>query len=429
MLSAEAGLYDTWNNRVKLSFTNQPSGPLTNFPVLITLSTNVPGFRYADFTNAATGGDLRFADANGMTALNYEIEKWDTNAASYVWVQVPLLSSSNDFIYAYWGKDITAAPCTTNGAVWTDGYAAVWHLGDSVSPALDSTANNNIGAFNKWWTGSMLASNEWQLETTVGGSDNIPAFNVMIGTNKYSAADTAAITTGQWYPITGVRSGTNLFLYLNGQQRAKTSGVTGAVNNVGRDLYLGYFPQTPTLSPRAQIDEARVSLVARSSNWVYACYQNQKSNSTFVAYGTTARIELSALPPSNIGATSVRMNVRVDWFGSVEAPSVYFCWDDADKGIFGGTSAWGHVNFVGASWSEGQSFSNDVTILLSGSNYSYRCYATNSASEIWSGPQALRTIALASVTNTGAVVLGPSTVSLRGTVLDTGGELPNVSFL
>ena len=35
---------------------------LTNFPVLVRLSENIPGFRYADFT-LPNGGDLLFFDA------------------------------------------------------------------------------------------------------------------------------------------------------------------------------------------------------------------------------------------------------------------------------------------------------------------------------------------------------------------------------
>lgn len=85
-VSGHAGTFDAWNYRMKVSFTNytRPEA-LTNFPALVVLSTNIPRFRYSGFTSSS-GSDLRFASSNEATELNYEIERWDTNGASYVWV-------------------------------------------------------------------------------------------------------------------------------------------------------------------------------------------------------------------------------------------------------------------------------------------------------------------------------------------------------
>ena len=86
------GIFDDWNGRMKVTFPLDLSATLTNFPALLVLNTNTPGFRYADFKAADGKADLRFTASDEITELNYEVEKWDTNGDSFVWVQVPELS-------------------------------------------------------------------------------------------------------------------------------------------------------------------------------------------------------------------------------------------------------------------------------------------------------------------------------------------------
>gem|GEM_PF-1413479 len=83
-----AGQYDAWQHNMKVTFNYGEWERLNNFPALIILNTSIPGFSYSQF--AANGQDLRFEDANGV-ALAYEIEKWDPNGSSYIWVRIPEL--------------------------------------------------------------------------------------------------------------------------------------------------------------------------------------------------------------------------------------------------------------------------------------------------------------------------------------------------
>lgn len=83
---------------------------LTNFPVMIVLSNNVggSGFSYSQFASPS-GKDLRFTNVVSGP-LNYEIDTWDTNGVSVLWVQVPLFAS-NANVWALWGDpDHAAAP-------------------------------------------------------------------------------------------------------------------------------------------------------------------------------------------------------------------------------------------------------------------------------------------------------------------------------
>ena len=112
------------------------STTLQNFPVLVRLSAGSPsGFAYAD---APAGTGMRFADSEG-NVLAHEIDTWNTDGTSLVWVSVPSLSGSSTTINMYWGAGdhqlATLPPC----AVWTNAnYGQVLHF---------SKAANNDGLY------------------------------------------------------------------------------------------------------------------------------------------------------------------------------------------------------------------------------------------------------------------------------------------
>lgn len=138
----------TSNLKITFSGYNQVGG-VTNFPVLVRLSTNVPGFSYAQFASPI-GADLTFTYLTNLQALPYEIEQWNPAGESIVWVQVPSLSSTNDYIMAYWGNpaQTNAAASNTNGAVWKSplstmsDFDLMWHLNQTNFPFTDSMLQN-----------------------------------------------------------------------------------------------------------------------------------------------------------------------------------------------------------------------------------------------------------------------------------------------
>ncbi len=75
------------------------------------------------------GQDLRFIDADDNTVLSHEIEVWDPQGRSVVWVQIPEFTA-DDSIYMYWGNG-TASNGVDAPGVWSPGYAGVWHLDDN----------------------------------------------------------------------------------------------------------------------------------------------------------------------------------------------------------------------------------------------------------------------------------------------------------
>ncbi len=118
------------------------SETLQNFPVLVRLSEGSPvGFSYADFYNPGDvpGADLCFLDAKG-NAIPHEIDTWNPQGESLVWVTLPEMANGTEF--AMWYRS-SKSGAVVNGGVnaWAD-YTGVWHLGETgsgVQSAADSS--------------------------------------------------------------------------------------------------------------------------------------------------------------------------------------------------------------------------------------------------------------------------------------------------
>ena len=120
---ASAAFYD---KTLAITVTGVPSGvTLADFPLLVRLSESaIAGFSYQDFQGTG-GSDLRFETADG-TGLAYEVDTWNENGESLVWVKVPQLSQG-DVITMRFGSASPDANDPT--AVWAN-YVAVYHGND-----------------------------------------------------------------------------------------------------------------------------------------------------------------------------------------------------------------------------------------------------------------------------------------------------------
>ena len=106
---------------------------LVDFPVLVRLREGFPtGFTYADA--GTDGAGVRFADADG-NLLAHEIDTWDPQGESTVWVKLPSLTNGT-VVRVYWKAGEAALPEVTASDVWTR-YVAVLH-GSDYTNASDS---------------------------------------------------------------------------------------------------------------------------------------------------------------------------------------------------------------------------------------------------------------------------------------------------
>ena len=318
--------------KMKIAFGGYNKGEaLTNFPALVVFSNAMSaGFAYADFAST-NGYDLRFKDATETQELNYEQDKWNPAGNSYVWVQVPVLTN-NAYIWAYWGDPSLTTPpaCTTNGATWTANYLGVWHMNETnaAGKVADSTSfkrlGSNVGSAN---TAGLIGSarsfdgvsarvevpDAAELRFTASSSYEVSAWVYLSSTpnnawkglvtksrdaslwessaspdNWYFTSGSSSITgpgvqTG-WHYLAGIQDagGNKTRLYVDGVQ-VGTPGTAGTANGSGDLWFGGAKSQSEYFS--GSLDEIRVGNMARSSNWVWACYMTVGSNPAFTSYG------------------------------------------------------------------------------------------------------------------------------------------------
>ena len=132
--------------------TSVGTASYSDFPVLVRLSKEIAGFDYAALAVSLRGHDLLFTDETG-TRLNFEVETWNTQGESLVWVKVPTLSASTA-ITCYYGSDKVAVEALEPEKTWSR-YVGVWHFAPSEAggmTAADATGHGLDGTAGKAFT-------------------------------------------------------------------------------------------------------------------------------------------------------------------------------------------------------------------------------------------------------------------------------------
>ena len=116
------------------------STTLADFPLMFKLADNSPiGFSYADCEPAT----LRFADADG-NIVPHEIDTWNTDGTSIVWVRVPELSGTATELSMYYGGSGDGVAINA-GEVWSPSGHGARRPAISKTPAKTARAFPGIG--------------------------------------------------------------------------------------------------------------------------------------------------------------------------------------------------------------------------------------------------------------------------------------------
>ena len=161
--------------------------PLSDFPLLVRLESSIQDFDYADFHQ--NGADLLVTDTEDRP-LPYELENWDTNGESRLWVQVPSVAEGTT-IRVYYG---TTATVDEVDGMWS-GYAGVWHLneaGDGAVTVLDVTTNALSGVCHET-SAAVLGGVLGGARYITSNTDNNPGFNSGITVDLSDAAKKGAV--------------------------------------------------------------------------------------------------------------------------------------------------------------------------------------------------------------------------------------------
>lgn len=348
-------------------YTNAAS--VREFPVLIRLSPNMPGFFYSQFISPSDGADLRFAASSGRS-LPFEIEQWNPNGESLIWVQAPSLTGTYDYITALWGNASDISASHANGAVWStlsgsNDFLVVYHLNQTGFPFADSTlqypassgiapasTNGKIGrgsAFNgsqflnsglvnlgksftlsAWVNISPSVMNEQTIWCNKQGGWNTAGFDFYV--NSYQTNDgkiyfdTAdglggnvsartvanAVGFGQWHLLTSALDGANgsVHVYVDGQDQTLNTGVDTAfqVTNYVRcgALLTGTPGPTGGLPFTGSMDEARIENGVRTPAWIWASWATV-ADPSFATYGAVS------LAPVTLQSQMVNGKLVLHW--------------------------------------------------------------------------------------------------------------------
>lgn len=321
-------------DRSKITST---SGPLNNFPVVITVTD--PDLRYtgsSGFMGKSDATDLVVTWGDGVTKLDHEIESYNSSTGEIVlWVEVPILSSGSDTpLYIYFGNSGAADQQNVNG-VWDSNYKLVWHLpnGSSLS-ANDSTSNANNGTVSsatatggKVGGGANFSGTSQEITRAntaslgVGAGDSTISAWIYInsyasaaavydkgasGTRDYAFFVTSetsghiaygnsggsswtgtGFTTGSWHYLTVTQTGGTATIYLDGVQNFTKAVIVAA--NTTASLSLGGNPSTGGSYWNGKIDEFRISGSVRSTDWMTTEFNNQYNPGSFYSYGGLER--------------------------------------------------------------------------------------------------------------------------------------------
>ncbi|MEQ2009367.1 MAG: DUF2341 domain-containing protein [Limisphaerales bacterium] len=319
--------YVGWQHSGALTILTTPDGAnlpagaaVEGFPLLVRLHKD-----WFDFKQAKPdGADVRFADHTGK-ALAYQIEEWDAaGGTASVWVRVPRIEgNARQAIRVHWGK-ADAVSESSGKAVFNEsnGYLSVWHLGDTVRDevgTLDSkdtgTSVTNgiigrarhfpgkVGVFGgdkipNYPSGASPHSSEVWFRTRTANS-TLVAWGNEQGQGKvvmqlrspphirmdcyFSGGDVVGsrLPLGDWtHVIHTYRQGESV-IYVNGQPTG-TNASKGSPLNVRTParLWLGGWYNNYNFV--GDLDEVRISSVARSADWVRLQFENQKPQQTLV---------------------------------------------------------------------------------------------------------------------------------------------------
>jgi len=341
LLPALALAASWWNNdwkyRKELGFDLSPagadvSGSLQNFPVLVRLS--LANFSYFNDTKA-DGSDFRLISGDDKTPLKFHFEKYDPqDQMAFLWVEVPQLTggAKSDKIYAYYGNPDAPAAADAPGTYDTS-QVLVLSFAETTGLPLDSTAykNNATASTAELTPASLIAGGAkfaGQQSITVPASPSlrlIPAQGLTMSTwlrieqpqqavvlslsdqgkslelaldgAKAVARETlggapvtvtgsADLTMSQWHHLALSAGGDKLTLYVDG---LAVGSMPVTLQELGGSFTVGAAGGAKFLN--GDVDEVRVSKVARSADWIKASARSEGMDPTTVLFGADGQRE------------------------------------------------------------------------------------------------------------------------------------------
>ncbi len=290
------------------------------FPLLVRLHKD-----FFDFSQAKTSGeDIRFSTATGAP-LPYQIEEWDPkNGTAGIWVRIPTIKGNAwQEIKLHWGK-ANALSESSGKSVFNEsnGYLSVWHMNGPVKDEVGTLESKDVGTINvvgmigparhfpggkgifcgdkiaNYPSGAASHSSEaWfraeEPNTTILGWGNEGGGrgskvrmqlrsppHVHIDSDFSDVNGEGMLPLSEWIHVVHTYSSGQGKLYINGRLDGSGTPML-AIKSPARLWIGGWYDHYDFVG---DIDEVRISKVARSADWVNLEYENQKPLQTLTGH-------------------------------------------------------------------------------------------------------------------------------------------------
>ncbi len=323
-----------WSFRKQITIDTTPKGAniadsIGRVPVLVRLHSG--NFSFGDAMD--NGTDLRFVAADDKTPLAFHIEQFDPLlGVAAAWVDIPdFPAGTTKQIWLYYGNK-KATPAADAAGTFDADYALVYHFDDAAgTPPKDATAYGNnaqnapagidegaiVGKGARFsGTGAITVPASPSLAVAAGGSFTFGAWvkpgapqsraglyvrrdggsSLVVGLDRNvpfveasglgTLRATQAIASGSWSHVAATADGKTIALYVNGKSVASEPGALPALNSA---TGIGGEPANATGGTTAsfagEMDEVRISKVARPAGALLAEVFGEGPNARLVAYG------------------------------------------------------------------------------------------------------------------------------------------------
>ena len=320
---------------------------LSDFPVLVRIANDSPsGFAYSQLQSPSTGADLCFIDMAG-NGLPFEIDTWDPDGTSLVWVKLPTMEHGTQFVMCWGGATSGKAVCGDNPFA---GYKGVWHMNEKNVVDSSGSGNNGTAAGNADVAAGRIGSalslpnktdyvtcgqNQSNAELKDGFTveawanlANLSGNHCIFGKNLFISFRTSGnnqiqVTTpgkkdhnmgatvpaaGTWWHVVLTfqkKTGNGCKVYVNGALAVQTGADDIQDQSNATEMWLGRNQWGNDQNFQGLLDEMRLSAGIKSADWIYATYAAQ-NDAAFVTAGAATAYEASAEPQVGVAATDVQ---------------------------------------------------------------------------------------------------------------------------
>jgi len=218
--------------------------------------------------NSSSGTNVPDNSGNGHTGTAYTTYAWGAGA-------IPSRPNYLNALSLNSGNQNTGYVMVPDHAAFDFGTS---NFSVSFWVKKNSTSGYAWGV-DKWNVGAS-PTNEWALSLSADGTNSVPRFTIATGSTNYGVTAGTTSILGAWHHVVGVRSGTLLYIYVDGVLRGTLSPAMPAgvsVNNAGRNLYIGGAYSTGS-RPNANFDNVRIYNYALTGTQVTELYNYTGNN-------------------------------------------------------------------------------------------------------------------------------------------------------